>query len=70
MEDSRIRRAPSAFNLYFKTAFPALRIASPEAKISTFMGTVASQWKSLSPESKAPFIQEADKLKAVVASKR
>lgn len=70
-EDDRIKRAPSAVNLYFKTAMPALRAKSPPGtKITELTGALMTQWKGLAPEVKAPFEAESQALKAVVASKR
>ena len=68
--DDKIKKAPSAFNLYYKTAFPVLRSKSPTEKVSALMAPIAAQWNSLSEEGKAPFVLESNKLKAEVAGKR
>ena len=70
VDEGKIKRAPSPFNLFYRTAFPPLRTQSPTEKISTFMAPIAAQWNALSDEGKAPFIEESNKLKAAVASKR
>ena len=68
-EDTRIKRAPSALNLYVKAAMPALKAKSGTAsKLS--LGELVAQWKDLAPEVKAPFEAESKALKEVVALKR
>ncbi|GAX77758.1 hypothetical protein CEUSTIGMA_g5201.t1 [Chlamydomonas eustigma] len=71
VDDCRIKRAPSAFNLYVRSAFTKLRQSSEvKMKPTDILPKVASMWQDLSPEAKAPFEIEANTLKEAVAAKR
>jgi hypothetical protein len=65
-----IKRAPSAMNLYFKSAIPALKAAAPAGPSKGLLALGFEQWKALSPEAKAPFEAESNALKEAVAKRR
>lgn len=71
IDDGKVKRAPNAFNLYIRSAFPALKPSLGEkVKATELMIKTAAMWKGLSPEARAPFKAEADVLKAAVTVKR
>ncbi|KAG2491851.1 hypothetical protein HYH03_009807 [Edaphochlamys debaryana] len=66
-------RAPTAFNLYFKSAFAAVKAELPAEegkKVTEVAKAVRAKWATLAAEAKAPFEKEAAEKKAVVHAKR
>ncbi|KAG1677397.1 hypothetical protein FOA52_010777 [Chlamydomonas sp. UWO 241] len=70
VKEGAIKRAPSAYNLYFKDTFPSLKAKSPGAKAPELTATLSSMWKALPDDKRARFESESGALKAVVAEKR
>lgn len=66
----RIKRAPSAYNLFFKAKFPEVKAAAPDTKAVELTGTLSKMWQSLPEDQRAPFEAEANILKEAVAAKR
>ncbi len=70
-KEEKIKRAPSAYNLFFKATFPEVKKTLPEgAKITELTGKLSQMWKELSEEQKRPYQAESDKLKGEVATLR
>ena len=66
-----IKRAPSALNLYIKSALPAIKANLPEGSSTKgLFGLGYEQWKALSPEGKEPFEAASKALKEAVAQQR
>ena len=69
--EDKIKRAPSAYNLFWKATFPEVKKSLPEgSKITELTGKLSQMWKELSDEQKRPYQIQADKLKGEVAIQR
>lgn len=67
-KEDKIKRAPSAYNLFWKATFQEVKRSSPEGtKTTELTGKLSQMWKELSDEQKRPYQAQADKLKGEVA---
>ena len=55
----KVKKAPSAYNIYVKQAITALKKDHPEAVAKELMGLAASKWKELSQEEKDAYKVQA-----------
>jgi len=66
---NRPKRAPTAYFLFTAERRAAVSAANPEAKITQIAKLMGAEWKALSEEEKAPFVEKAEKAKAASAAK-
>ncbi|GFR52008.1 hypothetical protein Agub_g14431 [Astrephomene gubernaculifera] len=69
-EEKGPKKAPSAYNLFFKAKFPEIKKAKPDVSLVDGAALVREAWAAATPEAKVPFQREAAELKAAVAVKR
>ena len=67
---AKVQRAPTAFNLFYKVQYPALKTANPEVKLPEANKELRAKWDALPEADKAPFLKEAAAKKAVVDATR
>lgn len=68
--EPRVKRAPSAYNLFVKATFPSIKKENPGLAFADTSKKVMDKWMSLTADVREPYEKEAAKLKAVVAAKR
>ncbi|PNH05898.1 ARS-binding factor 2, mitochondrial [Tetrabaena socialis] len=64
VKDDRIKRAPSAWNLFMSEEFPKVKAANGGAKFGEVTKIVREKWASATPAEKAPFESIAAEKKA------
>ncbi len=50
--DIKVKKAPSAYNIYVKQTIEAMKKDNPDAPAKELMGLAANKWKSLTQEEK------------------
>ncbi|KAG2434155.1 hypothetical protein HXX76_007882 [Chlamydomonas incerta] len=65
-----IRKAPTAYNLFYKATFPQARSENPDKKVIQLGSVVHEKWTAISAEERAPFEAQAAELKKVVDAQR
>ncbi|GIL53973.1 hypothetical protein Vafri_9529 [Volvox africanus] len=65
-----LKRPPSAFNLFVKDVFPAVKKENQGLAFAEVSKKVKEKWVSSSSDARAPYEKEAAKLKEVAAAKR
>jgi hypothetical protein len=60
----KVKRAPSAYNLFIKKQMPALKEKNSKLNAPELMKLLGKEWHTLTDAKKKPFVAQAEKAKA------